>query len=99
MGLSSHLLSARLGDGNSNYGNIGGSFNSTFMPNEDTKIMRWLSLLELNNRHQGMRAHRLNGVGDCLLKRASFRSGEVVQVEQIRPSCFAPGIRGWGRHI
>lgn len=35
--------------------------------------MRWLSPLELNNRHQGVRTHRLDGVGDRLLETGEFQ--------------------------
>jgi len=59
--------------------------------------MRWLSPLETSNRHQGARTNRLDGVGDW--KQANFGSGEVVKVEPIKLSCFAPGIREWERRI
>jgi hypothetical protein len=61
--------------------------------------MRWLSPLEPNNRHQGVRTDRFDGVGDWLLETSEFREWRGVRVEPIRLSCFAPGIREWARHI
>jgi len=72
MAQTSHSVS--IGDGNAHCGNITGSFNTTFnMSNEDSQIMRWLSPLEPNNRHQGVRTDRLDGVGDWFLETSEFR--------------------------
>jgi len=35
--------------------------------------MRWLSPLEPNNRHQGVRDERFDGIGDWLLETSEFR--------------------------
>ena len=94
----SHSVS--IGDSNVHSGNIIGSFNTTFYgTDEDKQIMGWLSPMEPNKRHQGVRTDRFDGVGDWLWKRASFGNGGVVRVEPIKLSCFAPGIREWARHI
>jgi len=54
-----------IGDSNINCGNIISSFNHTFYKSdEDAKIMRWLSPLEPNNRHQSVRSDRFCGVED-----------------------------------
>ena len=47
-----------------------GSFNTAFYtPDEDAQIMRWLSPLEPDNRHQGgVPADRFEGVGDWFLE-------------------------------
>ena len=66
--------SVNIGDGNAHSGNITGSFNTTFYgSDEDKQIMRWLSPLEPNNRHQGVRTGRLDGVGDWLLETREWR--------------------------
>ena len=66
------MQSVSIGDGNANCGNISGSFN-TYMSDEDTQIMRWLSPLEPNKRHQGVRTNRFVGVRDWLLETSEFR--------------------------
>ena len=72
--------SVSIGDSNIHSGNIIGSFNTTFYKSdEDAQIMRWLSPLEPNNRHQAVRIDRLKGVGDWLLELSEFgewRDGE-----------------------
>ena len=35
--------------------------------------MRWLSPLEPNNRHQAVRTHRFDGIGDWLLETSEFQ--------------------------
>ena len=72
MAQTSH--SVTIGDGSTQCGNIIGSFNTTFYKSdEEAQIMRWLSLLEPNNRHQAVRTDRLNGVGDWLLEMSEFQ--------------------------
>jgi len=66
--------SVTIGDGNSQTGNIIGSFNYNFYKSdEDAQIMRWLSPLEPRNRHQGVRTDRFDGVGDWFLETEEFR--------------------------
>ena len=73
---NTHRLSVNIGDGNAHSGNITSSFNSinsyVCKSEEDEKIMRWLSPLEPNNRHQGVRTGRFDGVGDWLLETKEF---------------------------
>ena len=97
MDQTSHKLSVRFGDSNvhSGSGNITGSFN-TNTSDLDAKIMHWLSPLEPNERHQGVRTDRFDGVGDWLLETAEFR--EWRGSGAIRLSCFAPGIQEWARY-
>jgi len=64
--------SVSVGDGNVNSGNIIG-VNNFYNSDEDTQIMRWLSPLEPNARHQGVRTDRFGGVGDWLLETREFR--------------------------
>ena len=72
MDQTSHKLSVRFGDSNVHSGNITGSFN-TNTSDEDAKIMDWLSPLEPNKRHQGVRTDRFDGVGDWLLETSEFQ--------------------------
>jgi len=64
--------SVSVGDGNVNSGNIIG-VNNFYNSDEDTQIMRWLSPLEPNARHQSVRTDRFGGVGDWLLETREFR--------------------------
>ena len=74
MAQTSQLQSVNMGDNNANCGNIVGSFNNTVhKSDEDVQILRWLSPLEPNNRHQGVRTDRFDGVGDWLLETSDFR--------------------------
>src|ERR1700710_303180 len=51
--------------------NIIGSFNNN--SDEDAQIMRWISPLEPQHRHQGVRTDRFDGVGDWFLDVKEFR--------------------------
>ena len=94
-----HMLSASFGDGNSKCGNISRSFNNnTFnMSNEDAQIMRWLSPLEPNNRHQDVRNDRLDGVGDWLLGTGEFREWRGGQGGADKAVLFCSGNPGVGK--
>jgi len=42
-------------------------------PTQDAPIMRWLSPLELRNRHQGVCTERSDGLGNWLVETTEFR--------------------------
>ena len=68
--------SVTYGDGNINCPNINNSYNTNinnYQSDEDAAIMRWLSPLEQNNRHQGVRNDRFDGVGDWFLETREWR--------------------------
>jgi len=74
MAYTTNTYSSNFGDCDANCGNITDSFNTTvYKPDEHSKIMRWLSPLEPNNRHQGVRTSRFGGIGDWLLETSEFR--------------------------
>ena len=59
---------------NSNSGNVIGSYNTTiYRADEDAEVMRWLSPLEPNTRHQSVRTDRFYGVGNWLLETSEFQ--------------------------
>jgi len=90
--------SVGFGDGNAHCGNIIGSFNNTFYgSDEDAQIMRWLSPLEPNNRHQGVRTDRFDGVGDWLLETREFREWRGSEGEADRAVLFCTGNPGVGK--
>ena len=98
MAQTSHMPSASFGDRNSNCGNISGSFNNTYyMSNEDGQIMRWLSPLEPNYRHQGVRVDRLDGVGDWILGTGEFREWRGGQGGADKAVLFCSGSPGVGK--
>ena len=90
--------SVSIGHGNTQCGNIIGSFNTTFYkPDEEAQIMRWLSPLEPNNRHQGVRTDRLNGVGDWLLEMSEFREWSDGEGGADKAILFCSGNPGVGK--
>jgi len=91
-------ISVNMRDGNVNSGNITGSFNTYFsMSDEDALIMRWLSPLEPNNRHQGVRTERLDGVGDWFLGTSEFREWRDSEGGVDKAILFCSGNPGVGK--
>ena len=87
-----------MGDGNMHSGNTINSFNKTvYKSDEDAKIMRWLSPLEPNNRHQGVRTERLGGVGDWLLEESKFREWRGCEGGAEKAVLFCSGNPGVGK--
>ena len=73
----SYSQTTNIGDGNSNCGNMAGSFNTTSMSDKDARIMCWLSPPEPNTRHQSVRTDTVDSMvlGIGFWKQASFGSG------------------------
>ena len=96
MAQTSHLVT--IGDSNVHSGNITGSFNTTFYKSdEDKQIMRWLSPLEPNKRHQGVRTDRLDGVGDWFLETSEFRDWRSSKGGADKAVLFCSGNPGVGK--
>jgi len=95
MSQSSH--SASISYANTNCGNITGSFNNLYMSDDDEQIMRWLSPLEPNNRHQGVRTDRLRGVGDWFLQTSEFREWRGGEGGAEQAVLFCSGNPGVGK--
>ena len=93
----SHMQSVSFGDGNSNCGNISGTFNTFNISDEDAPIMRWLSPLEPNGRHQGVRTERFDGVGDWLLETGEFRRWRYSEDGADKAVLFCSGNPGVGK--
>ena len=88
----------KFGDNNANCGNIKDSFNTTFYKSdEDVQIMRWLSPLEPNKRHQGVRNDRFDGVGDWLLETIQFREWKGGEGGADKAVLFCSGNPGVGK--
>ena len=86
--------------GNLNSFNNNNSFNNivnfvTGIDDEGYQILRWLSPLEPQQRHQGVRADRLEGVGNWVLETSEFmkwRDAEDGCVEQVLFCYGNPGV-------
>ena len=64
------------GDGNTNCPNINNSYNTNttiFKSDKDAEIMRWLSPIEPENKHDDVRTKRFEGVGNWLFKTSEFQ--------------------------
>ena len=90
------MLSLSFGDGSVYSSNIGG-FSTFYAPDEDAKVMHWLSPLEPSKRHQGVRTDRFDGVGDWLLETGEFWewSGSVDEAD--KAVLFCSGNLGVGK--
>ena len=93
-----HIGSLNMGDGNAHCSNITGSFNNTvYNSDEDAQIMRWLSPLEPNNRHEGVRTSRFEGVGDWLLYTSEFLEWKGSGSRADKAVLFCSGNPGVGK--
>jgi len=87
-----------MGDRNSHSGNITGSFNTTFYKSDqDALIMRWLSPLEPNTRHQAVRTGRFGGVGGWFLETSEFRGWSGGEGGADKAVLFCSGNPGVGK--
>ena len=64
---------------------------------EDAQIMRWLSPLEPENRHHGVRSDRFEGVGDWLLEISEFREWRGGNSGADEALLFCSGNPGVGK--
>jgi len=89
--------------GNVNSFNINNSFNTNifkYVPeidDEGHQILRWLSPLEPQIRHQGVRTDRLDGVGNWVLETREFRKWRYEQDGSVEPVLFCYGNPGVGK--
>ena len=98
MAQGSFMQSVNYGDGNTDCGNIVGSFNKTvYKSDKDAEIMRWLSPLEPNKRHQGVCTERFDGVGDWLLETSEFREWRCNEGGADKAVLFCSGNPGVGK--
>ena len=82
-------------------GNIN-SFNNivnfiTEIDSEERQILQWLSPLEPQLRHQGVRTERLDGVGNWVLETNEFRKWRDTQDGCAEPVLFCYGNPGVGK--
>ena len=84
-------------------GNIN-SFNSNNIVNfiteidaEGRQILQWLSPLEPQQRHQGVRADRLHGVGNWVLETSEFKKWRDAEDGCAEQVLFCHGNPGVGK--
>ena len=112
MAHTTNAHSIKFGDGNTNCGIITDSFNSSTINNstavykydttvyrsdKDAEVMRWLSPLEPNNRHQSVRIDRFGSVGDWLLETSEFREWRGGEGGVDKAVLFCSGNPGVGK--
>jgi len=85
------------GNGNENSGNMTNCFNTIYNSDEDAKIMRWLSPLEPENRHNSVRTKRHEGVGGWLLKTSEFQEWSGGEGGANKGILFCKGNPGVGK--
>jgi len=86
--------------GNIHSFNNNNSFNNivnfiTEIDDEGRQILQWLSPLEPQQRHQDVRADRLDGVGSWVLQTSEFRKWRDEKdgcVDQVLFCCGNPGV-------
>jgi len=64
---------------------------------EGHQILQWLSPLEPQQRHQGVRADRLDGVGNWVLETSEFRKWHDLEDGSAQPVLFCYGNPGVGK--
>jgi len=64
---------------------------------EEHKILQWLSPLEPQKRHQGVRAGRVDGVGNWVLETREFRKWRGEEDGCVEPVLFCYGNPGVGK--
>ena len=64
---------------------------------ETHQILQWLSPLEPQQRHQGVRTDRLDGVGNWVLETSEFRKWYDAEDGCVEPVLFCYGNPGVGK--
>jgi len=98
-------VTSDIGSFNNNFSNNTGSHNNfnsfntvnfiTGLDNEGRQILQWLSPLEPQQRHQGVRTHRLDSVGNWVLETSDFRKWRDAEdgcVDQVLFCYGGPGV-------
>jgi len=84
------------------FSNNNNSFNSivnfiTGIDEEERRILKWLSPLEPQKRHQSVRTGRLEGVGNWVLETSKFRKWRDAEDRCVEPVLFCYGNPGAGK--
>ena len=71
---------------------------NTMISDEDNQMMEWLSPLKPQQRHQSVRADRLDGVGDWFLETSEFREWSNAEDGSFERVLFCFGGPGVGKN-
>jgi len=66
---------------------------------ERDQVRQWLSPLDPQQRHQGVRTSRLDGIGNWVLETSEFRKWSGAEDGCVAPVVFCDGNPGWGKLI
>ena len=82
-----------------NVGNVLNSYNTINVgtDEESLQIQAWLSPLEPYKRHQDVRNHRLDGVGEWVLQKSEFESWRKGRDGSVNPTLLCYGVQGVGK--
>jgi len=69
------------------------SFNTTIADDRD-QVLRWLSPLEPQRRHQNLRGNRLEGVGEWIFRTNEFRRWDTREDSSSHSVLFCHGDPG-----
>jgi len=89
-------FTASIGSFNKNSFNNIVNFNTERDP-EGRQILQWLSPLEPQQRHQGVRVNRLDGIGNWVLETNEFREWSGAEDGCVEPVLFCDGNPGVGK--
>ena len=90
-----HQFSGKINSFNVNSNNIVNFI--TEKDAEERQILQWLSPLEPQQRHQGVRIDRLDGVGNWVLETTEFRKWSDKEDGCTEPVLFCCGNPGVGK--
>jgi len=95
-------VSGNINPFNNNSFNNNNWFNNTINFNteintEGRQILQWLSLLEPQQRHQGVRSDRLDSIGNWVLETNEFRKWSGAEDDCVKPVLFCDGNPGVGK--
>jgi len=69
----------------------------TGIDNEWLQILKWLSPLEPQKRHQSVRTDRLDGVGNWVLETSEFRKWRDAEDGRVEQALLCYGDQGVGK--
>ena len=88
---------------NQNVGNVTDSYNKVWnnceisVSDEKRQILQWLSPMAPQERHQAVREHRVDGVGDWFLRTNEFERWHTGEDQAVNPVLFCHGDPGVGK--
>ena len=83
---------------NQNVGNVSNSFRYPgTIDDERSEILQWLSPLEPQQRHHGVRTDRLDSLGNWVLKTDRFRKWRDAEAGSAEPVLHCYGNPGVGK--